>query len=884
MSPHETDSPYSRGRRGTTPSPPAPLLPAAVGLAGGVAVDSALAPRPWVYIAGGAIVLVALVMPAGRQRHAWVIAVLAAACLGGLRHDAFFRREAPDHIARYAIAQLAVVRLNGVVVTTPGVTRPRTHFFRRWTYQPRRTQFLLEAESMETGTGVRPVSGLVAVRVDEDLPDVRAGDRVSAFGVMSRPGGPANPGQFDHALWQRRQGVLVTMRCRGTDLVKVTTPAAHPWRVVLAGFQRTAGHMMLEDELAFGGEERSLIETLVLGRRYAINAETEDRFMRTGTTHYLSVSGAHVGVVAGFIWFVTRWLGGTRRGSAAIVLPAIVLFAALVDPQPPVFRAAIIGGVYCVGVMLGRTAHGVNSTALAAIVLLGIRPTMLFEPGFQMSFAGVLGILYLHEPLLGLWRRLVEGRRPEDEQLMVDPPVVSIGQRVGRRFYHATCALAAVGVAAWLATAPIAWFHFGRTAPLGWFNSLILFPFFSATLLGGVAVAVAGLVFPVTLMVLRPLVNAVAAALLGVVRVLDDVTYEARGVGAVVVQIACLALIGLAVRASYMRSGLMWFDLRGVLGRWFWTDHGARRRKRVAALSIAIVASAALLLGFTLNGRNDELRITWLAVGDGHASVIEFPDGRTWLYDCGSNVSYDVGRNTIVPFCRHRGFGRLDRVLLSHPNLDHFSGLISVLDDLDCGPVVVNRYFDVVSPPDGPASAMLVELKRRGHPVQVVDRSLEGPTPGEVDVELLWPPEHLPVDIEANETSTVMRLTYHGRSVLLCGDIEAVAIDTLLKRGHLCADVLVLPHHGGVAGNTADFIAAVNPRVCIRSSNRRADRTPAQLTEAVGSRAHFNTADDGAVTLVIDENSLSVSGYLRDPQGNYRIPHEAAKSSLTIDG
>ncbi|MCH8991787.1 MAG: ComEC/Rec2 family competence protein, partial [Acidobacteria bacterium] len=63
--------------------------------------------------------------------------------------------------------------------------------------------------------------------------------------------------------------------------------------------------------------------------------------------------------------------------------------------RPPVFRATIIGLVYCASVMLRRPASSINSTALAAIILLVVRPTMLFEPGFQMSFVGVLAIIYL---------------------------------------------------------------------------------------------------------------------------------------------------------------------------------------------------------------------------------------------------------------------------------------------------------------------------------------------------------------------------------------------------------------------------------------------------------------------------------------------------------
>jgi len=898
MSRQDTDGPEARERQAVLTVARAPLLPVAIGLAGGIAIDHSLAPPAWSLVVIAAAALFALVLPRVRSRYAWSVALLAAACGGGLRHDDCFRRVAREHVVHYAAMQPVVVRVEGVVLTEPIRANPRSHFFRRWTYQSRRTGFVLDVASLDTRDGPRRVCGIIQVRVDEEIAHVRAGDRVSAFGTMYRPGGPRNPGQFDYALWLRRQGVLVSMRCRGSDLVTVTAAAVRPWRAWLADIKRTARGMLLADAEAFGDEERSLVETVVLGRRQAIEPQVEERFLRTGTTHFLAVSGVHVGVVAGFVWLMTRWLGAGRRRGAWVTLAGIVLFAVMVDPRPSVFRAAIIGVMYCVGVLLGRTSHGVNSTALAGIVLLWVRPTMLFDPGFQMSFAGVLAILYLHGPLVGIWRRVAGGRRPVVDPVIAEPSELSVSRQAAQKLNSHVVSLAAVGLAAWMATAPIAWFHFGRVAPLGWFNSLIVFPFFTATLVGGVVLTLAGVVFPVTLAVLAPVVNAAAASLLGVVAVLDDVTRSVGSFGAIAVQAAGLASIVVISRWSYVRSGFLWFDFRAVCGRWLRPDDRVTGRWRVAGLAlvaglvVAVVAavdrpvgSARPLAerGFWFRGRDRALRVTWLAVGAGSATVIEFPDGRTWLYDCGSTVSSDVGRSTIVPFLRHRGIGHIERIIVSHPNIDHFSGLMSILDEMPCESVVVNRHFEGVSPPDGPAAAMLVELARRGQRVDRLDAERLQAQSADVVIEWYWPPDDLPGDVEPNETSTVLRLSYRGRSVLLSGDIETYAIDALLARGDVSADVLVLPHHGGVTGNTAAFVAAVNPRVCIRSSHRRADRTPAELLEAVGDRPHFNTADDGAVTLVVDGGGLSVTGHLRHAGGNYAIRHEAAARPVTIN-
>ena len=874
-------APFEMTRQERTQPRAAPLLPAAVGLAVGVAIDNAWAPPLWVYVVTAVAALIGLFIPQLRRRWAWLIAATAAACLGGIRHDDFYRRVSPDHVVRFVPDEPVLARITGTVITTPQPQRSRTHAFARWSFQYRRTRFLLKALSIEGRAGPILTGGLIAVAVDESVPRVHAGDRVSAYGALYRPREPSNPGQFNYARWQRRQGVLVSMRCRGADLVVTEKRAADPVRAVFERFRTLARRVLLDDELAFGQEQRNLIDTLVLGRRYAIDSETEERFIRTGTAHFLAVSGAHVGIVAWLAWALVRRTGGTRRRAAVWVIAVIVTFACLVDPRPPVFRAAIIGVLYCLGLLLRRSAQGVNSTALAAIILLCLRPTMLFGPGFQMSFAGVLSIICLHQPLLRLWRRLLERRHPRDEPLRVEAHDRSVAAQLVSPLYRRIRSVTVVSMAAWLATAPIAWLHFGRMAPLGWLSSVLLFPFFAATLILGVSTMAVGFLLPAVLPWLKGLMAVSTGWLLWGVETLEGMTWTVRGWGGSVTSIGCVVVILLVVHA----------DSAGIEGGWrSWGKkhmrYAVERMRRPRWVPAASLLPVAILIPLVATARHRDqqgaLRVTWLAVGGGSATVIEWPDGRVWLYDCGSKAAYDVGENTILPFCRRRGIRRIDRIIISHPNIDHFSGILSVIDGLPCGPVTVNRHFERVSPPDGAARMMLIELQRRGHVVEVADGAAGWPVADDASVEVLWPPEELPGGVTTNDTSTVIRVSCRGRSILLTGDIEAYAIGELLRRGGLAADVLVLPHHGGVERNTAEFLAAIDPRVCMRSSYRRADQTSQELLEAVGERVHFNTADDGAVTLVIDETGLTVSGYRTGPGSAFRIPDAALETDATI--
>ena len=241
------------------------------------------------------------------------------------------------------------------------------------------------------------------------------------------------------------------------------------------------------------------------------------------------------------------------------------------------------------------------------------------------------------------------------------------------------------------------------------------------------------------------------------------------------------------------------------------------------------------------------------------ATVIELPDGRAILYDAGTTSPYDVGRSSIVPFLRHRGVGPIDRVYVSHPNLDHFSGLLAVLDDVPTGPIVVNEHFEPKTSRTSPSRYLLRLLRERGHEVRTVGPAVQTWELGGVTFERLWPPENYDDSLSSNDSSTVLRLSYAGRSILLAGDIEDRPQRALLHAGNLRADVLVLPHHGSVRPSTKEFLDAVGAGVLIRSSGQRMADTFNGLQEAAGVTQIYNTADVGAVEVVIDQSGVRVS-------------------------
>jgi competence protein ComEC len=252
--------------------------------------------------------------------------------------------------------------------------------------------------------------------------------------------------------------------------------------------------------------------------------------------------------------------------------------------------------------------------------------------------------------------------------------------------------------------------------------------------------------------------------------------------------------------------------------------------------------------------------MTVLSVGLGSTIVVELPDGRTVLCDCGGALSYDPGERTILPLLAARRIGRIHSAFVSHPNLDHYSGLPAVASRRRVERVVVSPHFMAMCRDSDPCQVLLEELAKGQVPMEESAAAPASYAFGDVRFELLWPPADRPFDWEPNESSQVIRIEYGKHRILITGDIEQQAIAALLNSNQdLRADVLLLPHHGSVTRPLRAFVDAVDPKHIIRSAALRNAESP-RLRDVLGRHAVWNTADVGAVTVKLTPETINIYG------------------------
>ncbi|HKP97412.1 MAG TPA: ComEC/Rec2 family competence protein [Fibrobacteria bacterium] len=242
------------------------------------------------------------------------------------------------------------------------------------------------------------------------------------------------------------------------------------------------------------------------------------------------------------------------------------------------------------------------------------------------------------------------------------------------------------------------------------------------------------------------------------------------------------------------------------------------------------------------------LRVYFLNVGQGDACLMRTPGNRWFLYDVGNRDDY------LIPFLKSVRADTLAAVFLSHPDLDHFGAFPALLREIP----VKKAYLPSASNPNPAWMEVLGDLD--AYRVES-DTLFAGDTllwEGEVRMRALWPPPH--TGLAGNNLSTVLRVEYLSRRILLTGDIEDEAERGLLASGAVpAADILKVAHHGSRTSSGLPFLSAVEPRWAIISCDSSVYGHPhaeavADLKLMIGDSTRILRTDrEGTVGFEIDE-------------------------------
>ncbi len=287
---------------------------------------------------------------------------------------------------------------------------------------------------------------------------------LNAHGQLNELKAPLNPHQFDFKSYMEGQGIYHQLRINKNSysLSKFHSPTVYG----IASSLRTKIISKLR-EANFPKEELPIVQALLLGQRNDISEDTYNNYKNAGAVHILAVSGLHIGIILIVLQFLLRPLEFLPKGKE-LKLALIVLilwgFALLAGFSSSVVRAVTMFSFVAYALYLNRPSNTFNILALSMFfILLLINPMLLFQAGFQMSYAAVIAIVWIYPMLQKLWL---------PKQLII------------RKIWQ----LFSVSVAAQLGVLPISLFYFHQFPGLFFISNLVIVPFLGVLLGGGILV------------------------------------------------------------------------------------------------------------------------------------------------------------------------------------------------------------------------------------------------------------------------------------------------------------------------------------------------------------------------------------------------------------
>jgi len=791
-----------------------PAVPVVGAVALGIAADHCFAFRFEVWWIATVVVLSLALICWRQQFSLGISAMVLAACIGlaGCWHHWNWDCVRDNEISTWATDRDRPIHLIAKVLQVPLILKTNQANEIPWQV-PERTVTVIACESLTDshGTPVR-VSGRTRLTIVGRLDDLAIGDRIEIVGILARPLEPANPGEFDSRMWMRSHGLNATVVAEFPEAVRVIEhdlSLADRLAVVRATVRKRAEDL-ISDHLSV--RTAAVAQSLLLGSRVEIDRDLRLAFAESGTLHVLAISGMNVGLLWMWLWKLFRVFRCSPTVSLLAVLLLLPAYAFITDANPPVVRATIVAMVLACGQLGGRNASKWNSLAIAALFVLIWNPSDLFNAGAQLSFVAVVAIL--------LTTSFLKSIQPAID--FNDGPIAGGAfRRVAMSAARFVFESYVVGLGIWVMTSPLIASQFHIVSPIGVLLNVVLAPLIAVMFWLGYSFLLLGMVLPM---------------LFGWLGVPFDITL---GWFLSVIEWAAKLDLG----HNYVPAPEAWWTIGFyvLMLSLLIVDH---RRGRIYWSARVVLAWAVLGLALSFEpNRNRELSCTVLSVGHGLSVLIECPNGRTLLYDAGSMMGGSRTARTIASALWTAGKSRLDAVVVSHADADHCNALPDLLEVVPIRTLFAHRTFlDWKQPP---VAAAIERSTAAGVPIQLLSAGQFLQLDSDVSICVLHPAPNFRGATD-NSNSIVLRLEYGGRRILLTGDLEREGLIRLMESERMKTDILLSPHHGSLAANSADFARWTNPERLIVSC--RDDSVRQRLVKNFGDAVPIlTTARFGAI-------------------------------------
>jgi competence protein ComEC len=631
------------------------------------------------------------------------------------------------------------------------------------------------------------------------------GNTCSISGALELPRAAKNPNAFDYRRYLATKGIFWMIESEKNPLENcIAASKNNP--VITLKHLRLNGIRYLENN--FPPEIASLSAALIFGDRSLLEHHVLEAYQETGIVHLLAISGLHVSLLISMFFYMGIRVGLTRQLMSNFLLVLLPVYVILTGGSASVLRAALM--IFLI--LLTEKFQGrlkllpIDAISIAFLLCLAFNPLYIFDVGFQLSFSVSLAIILSSAHIL--------------------------------KHYQKLSAMLAISVAAQLAAFPFLLYHFFELSLIGIFANLVYIPLFSFVYLPGLYL----LFFLQLLFGKTPFI--LSAIFIKIIELFNKL-------------IAFLADLDFAVfvpgRPNLPLVIIYTILIFAIFYAWE-TTFLLKSKRRLIVLVLCLFSIQPAWNWFQPYGE-----VTVIDVGQGDSILIHLPRRLgTYLIDTGGTLGfieeewrrrakpYEVGRDVVVPYLKGKGITKIDKLILTHGDMDHIGGALAVMQEINVKEVLL----PAVEETSQTEREIIEQAKIKEIPVLFVSEGYHWKRKTS-EFYILAPGQSFKGERNSGSIAIVAKIG--GLSWFFGGDLDQAGEEKIIEKyPNLHVDVLKAGHHGSRTSSAASFVRQLQPTFALISAgeNNRFGHPHQEVLTLLGDKGTiiYRTDKNGAIT------------------------------------